>query len=156
MPQDEDDDLASAVLRVDGTWRDRGGLRRRPPAGTAGRAVAHGDPQDRVGVVHFPSSCAAGVQAELERGIAVLHSFFYDEARRLFTEVAAADPSCAIAQWGVAMSYYHPIWTPPTDEDIAAARAALARAQPITTTTPRERAYLAAMGDTRRPLGAAR
>lgn len=113
---------------------------RTPP--TAQPPVA---PQDPVGVVHFPSSCAASVQAALDRGVAVLHSFFYEEARRLFTEVATADPGCAIAQWGIAMTYYHPIWTPPTDEDIAAARTALARAEAMTA-TPRERAYLAAIG----------
>ncbi len=123
-----------------------------PPATTpvaapapAPAAAAQPDDLERVGIVSFPTSCAPAVQKQFERAVAVLHSFFYPEARRLFTEVAKADPSCAIAQWGIAMSYYHPIWTPPTDEDIAAARAALARAEAIAHVSPRERDYLAAI-----------
>jgi tetratricopeptide (TPR) repeat protein len=99
---------------------------------------------DRVGTVTFPTSCSAKVQKQFERAVAVLHSFFYPEARRLFSEVASADPTCAIAQWGVAMTYYHPIWTPPSDADIAAARAALQRTEGLST-TPREHDYIAAI-----------
>jgi len=52
------------------------------------------------GSVDFKVSCAPEVRSEFIRGVALLHSFFYEEARRIFTEVAAKDPTCAMAQWG--------------------------------------------------------
>ena len=76
---------------------------------------AHHHPRpEKLGTVSFPTSCAPAVQARFARAVALLHSFWYDEAEKAFGEVAAADPSCAIAQWGVAMSLYHPIWASPT------------------------------------------
>src|ERR1043166_881821 len=67
-----------------------------------------------VGKVTFPITCSPGVQPDFARGVALLHSFFYEEARRVFTSVAERDPKCAMAQWGIAMTWWHPIWTPPT------------------------------------------
>ena len=61
------------------------------------------------GKVNFPISCAPSVQSEFSRGVALLHSFFYEEARRVFTSVAERDPKCAMAQWGIAMTWWHPI-----------------------------------------------
>ena len=66
-----------------------------------------------VGKVTFPITCAPDVQSDFARGVALLHSFFYEEARRVFTSVAERDPKCAMAQWGIAMTWWHPIWTPP-------------------------------------------
>ena len=68
---------------------------------------------------------------EFLRGVALLHSFFYEEARRVFTEAAAKESDCAMAQWGVAMTYYHPIWSPPTAEDLKAGMAAVEKAEAI-------------------------
>ena len=93
-------------------------------AATPAASPALGD-LSRVGSVHFPTTCDPVVQKEFERGLALLHSFFYEEARRVFTSVAEKDPECAIAQWGIAMSYWHPIWTPPDSSELAAGRAAL-------------------------------
>jgi tetratricopeptide (TPR) repeat protein len=80
------------------------------------------------GRIEFPISGAAAVRAEFERGVALLHSFFYEEARRIFTAVAEKDPKCAMAQWGIAMTWWHPIWTPPIKEEMAAGTAAIDRA----------------------------
>src|SRR5262249_5780416 len=55
------------------------------------------------GKVEFPISCTPSVQSEFSRAVALLHSFFYEEARRVFTSVAEQDPKCAMAQWGIAM-----------------------------------------------------
>jgi tetratricopeptide (TPR) repeat protein len=82
-----------------------------------------------VGKIEFPISSAASVRPEFERGVALLHSFFYEEARRIFTGVAEKDPNCAMAQWGIAMTWWHPIWTPPTKEEMAAGTAAIDKAQ---------------------------
>jgi tetratricopeptide (TPR) repeat protein len=96
------------------------------------------------GEVVFPISCDATVQSEFVRGVALLHSFFYEEARRIFTSVAERDPKCAMAQWGIAMSWWHPIWTPPTPEEMAAGKAAVERAMAMTA-PPRERAFIEAI-----------
>ena len=82
----------------------------------------------KVGTAALPNSCSPLVQEELQRAAALLHSFFYEEARLVFTAVAAGEPRCAMASWGIAMSYYHPIWSPPQPEDYAPAIAAIDRA----------------------------
>src|SRR5690349_569232 len=66
----------------------------------------------KLGEVKFPISCAAAVQRPFAQGVAMLHSFWFDEATRVFSRIAATDPSCAMAYWGIAMSLYHPLWTP--------------------------------------------
>ncbi|MGH7730632.1 MAG: tetratricopeptide repeat protein [Candidatus Eiseniibacteriota bacterium] len=107
-------------------------------------APALGD-LSKVGSVHFPTTCDPAVQKEFERGLALLHSFFYEEARRVFTSVAEKDPQCAIAQWGIAMSYWHPIWTPPDSSELTAGRAAVARALAASKKGERESAYIKAI-----------
>src|SRR3954452_11293325 len=88
------------------------------------------------GKIEFPISGAAEVLPEFERGVALLHSFFYEEARRIFTAVAEKDPNCAMAQWGIAMSWWHPIWTPPTPEEMKLGTAAIDKA--MTMISPRQ------------------
>src|SRR3954462_2362737 len=80
------------------------------------------------GKIEFAISGAAAVRPEFERGVALLHSFFYEKARRIFTAVAEKDPNCAMAQWGIAMTWWHPIWTPPTPEEMKAGMAAIDKA----------------------------
>ena len=75
----------------------------------------------------------------------LLHSFEYPQAERTFNEAAAADPTCSIAQWGTAMSLYHPLWAPPSKAEMERAHAALAKAQANPAQTERERDYLAAI-----------
>ena len=96
------------------------------------------------GAVDFPISCDPAVQAAFNRGVALLHSFFYEEARNIFTRVAEGDPACAMAQWGIAQTWWHPIWTPPTAQEMAAGQAAAARAMALKA-TPRERAFVEAI-----------
>jgi tetratricopeptide (TPR) repeat protein len=97
------------------------------------------------GTVDFPVSCAPAVQAEFTRGVALLHSFFYEEARRIFTGVAEKDPTCAMAQWGIAMTWWHPIWTPPTSEEVKAGKAAADKGMAMKTGTDRERGFITAL-----------
>jgi hypothetical protein len=96
------------------------------------------------GAVDFPTSCNRAVQAEFTRGVALLHSFFYEEARRIFTGVAEGDPACAMAQWGIAMTWWHPIWTPPNPDEMSAGRAAAEKAASLQA-TPRERGFIDAI-----------
>jgi tetratricopeptide (TPR) repeat protein len=97
------------------------------------------------GKVDFAISCAPAAQPEFMRGVALLHSFFYEEARRVFTSVAEQDPKCAMAQWGIAMTWWHPIWTPPNPEEMAAGKAAVDKAMTLGAPTDRERGFINAL-----------
>ena len=70
-------------------------------------------PPLKLGHVSFPVSCAPQVQAGFNRGVALLHSFTYAAAADTFRQVAADDPGCAMAHWGIAMSCFHQLWEPP-------------------------------------------
>jgi tetratricopeptide (TPR) repeat protein len=111
--------------------------------GHSGPGHAPGDLR-QAGAVDFAISCSAGVQAEFNRGVALLHSFFYEEARNIFTRIAEQDPACAMAQWGIAQTWWHPIWTPPTPDEMKAGTAAAERAMALKA-TPRERGYIEAI-----------
>ena len=97
------------------------------------------------GTVDFKVSCAPEARSEFIRGVALLHSFFYEEARRVFTEVAAKDPNCAMAQWGIAMTWWHPIWTPPTPDEMSAGKAAIQKAMAMKAGTDLERGFITAL-----------
>lgn len=116
-------------------------------AATDAKCAAALEPGDLrgVGKVDFAISCAPGVQSEFSRGVALLHSFFYEEARRVFTSVAERDPKCAMAQWGIAMTWWHPIWTPPTPDEMHAGKAAIEKAMSMKTGTDRERGFITAL-----------
>jgi len=97
------------------------------------------------GKVDFPVTCEASAQPEFTRGVALLHSFFYEEARRAFTSVAEKDPKCAMAQWGIAMTWWHPIWTPPTPDEMSAGKASISQAMKMGAKTDRERGFINAL-----------
>ena len=97
------------------------------------------------GKVSFPVSCAPAIQSDFNRGVALLHSFFYEEARRVFTSVAERDPKCAMAQWGIAMTWWHPIWTPPTRDEMSAGKAAIQKGMAMSAGTDREREFITAL-----------
>ena len=105
---------------------------------------SHGE-MEALGKVNFPTSCR-GVDAEFTRAVALLHSFGYEESRRAFEEVAAKDPACGMAYWGIAMTWYHPIWAPPNPRELAAGAAAAKKAAELSAKTDRERGYIAAIG----------
>ena len=100
---------------------------------------------DQIGEVHFPVSCAAAVQKPFERGIALLHSFWYEEAEKEFGQIAKDDPSCAMAHWGVAMSLWHQLWDFPSAETTKRGTAEVKQAKALDAKTDRERDYIAAM-----------
>lgn len=109
----------------------------------AGGALAH-DEGGALGQVRFPTSCTAPAQPVFERGVALLHSFWYEEALKTFTGVTTTDPGCAMGYWGIAMSVYYPLWQPPSEAMLTRGRAALDKAATLTA-TPREKDYVAAL-----------
>ena len=117
-------------------------------------ALALATPQNEVhkrhdtglGNVSFETSCSADADRSFRRGLGWLHSFEYDQAARTFAKAASADPGCGIALWGVAMTYYHPLWAPPDATELEKGRSALARAHKVGARSARERAYIDALG----------
>src|SRR6478609_9338539 len=63
-----------------------------------------------MGSVHFPVSCSSEAQAEFDHAVALLHHMTYPQARQAFERVATADPGCAMAHWGIAMTLFQPLW----------------------------------------------
>ena len=99
----------------------------------------------RLGMIDFPTSGAPVAQPQFIRGVLLLHSFEYRDAAQAFREAQRLDPGFALAYWGEALTYTHPIWN---EQDVSAARAALQRLGPTPAArrakapTPREQAYL--------------
>ena len=114
-------------------------------------AVAQDTPQSPVGgqaqlgQVDFPVSCTPAAQQQFNRAVAILHSFWYEEAAKAFGAVTETDADCAMGGWGVAMSYWTPLWSPPTEAALKAGSAAVRKAQAIGAKTGRERDYIEAI-----------
>src|SRR5579864_815669 len=103
--------------------------------------------ETQLGTVHFPVSCSASVQKPFERGVALLHSFWYEEAEKEFLQIAKDDPRCAMAHWGVAMSLWHQLWNEPDAKVISRSRDEVTTAVKLANkSTPREKAYISAIG----------
>jgi hypothetical protein len=109
---------------------------------------AHGAGHERLGSVRFPSACSAAAQPVFERGVAMLHSFWFDQAQRTFAEAATADPACAMAHWGAAMTLLGNPFTgvSPAEPQLRAALGHARQAVELSrATTPREQGYAAAV-----------
>ncbi len=99
---------------------------------------------EQLGSVHFPVSCSAGVQKPFEKGVALLHSFWYEEAEKAFQGVEKQDPNCALAYWGDAMSRWHQLWNHPDEKVLGEGRALVKRGESKHPKTAREQGYLVA------------
>lgn len=107
---------------------------------------------ERLGTVSFPVSCAPSSQASFNRGVALLHDFWYAQARTQFNQLAKGDPACAMAHWGVAMSAFHQIWNRPDPEAMQLGWKHIQAAQSLSAqANRREQAYIAALADFYRP-----
>jgi len=89
--------------------------------------------------------CSSQVSADIDKGVNLLHSFWYDEARNTFIAVEKQEPDCAIAYWGHAMGYYQQVEQLPTGDELAQGKKAIAAAQAAQHKTPRESAYINAL-----------
>jgi tetratricopeptide (TPR) repeat protein len=114
-------------------------------AETAATSQTTASSAERLGTVSFSVSCASAVQSRFTRGVALLHDFWYQEAQQQFVEIAQADPNCAMAHWGVAMSLFHQIWDRPDDATVEHGWREMQAAQARPAKTAREREYVAAL-----------
>jgi hypothetical protein len=122
--------------------------------GTAARSLqAQRDPADKqasssagpqVGEVSFSTSCSAAAQPLLETGVALLHSFQYQQADQTFSEAAKRDPKCGMAYWGKALTHYEQLWEFPPARAMRAGARDIQEAQKLSAGTERERQYIAA------------
>src|SRR4029077_8498376 len=106
------------------------------------------------GRVHMDISCSPAVAAEFDRALALLHNFWYARALQGFHQVAKDDPECAMAYWGAAMTYNHPLWDAPSTADEIAAWALVQKGLAVKEASPRERLYLAAVAALFKDAGA--
>src|SRR5688572_4372702 len=98
--------------------------------------------ESKLGRVDFPTSGSPAAQAHFLRGLAALHSFWYEEALEAFRESTKAEPDFMMGYWGEAMAHNHPLWS---EQDLTAARGVIAKIKDTPKLTDRERAYLNAV-----------
>ena len=95
-----------------------------------------GDPE-KLGTVHFPVSCSPEAQAQFQRAVALLHSFWWQEAAKAFTVVAQTDPNCAMSYWGSAMTLLqNPFTWPPAPQTLQDGLVIVEKAKAIEAKTP--------------------
>jgi tetratricopeptide (TPR) repeat protein len=101
---------------------------------------------EKLGTVNFPVSCNAEAQVQFQRAVALLHSFWWQEAAKAFTAVAQTDPNCAMSYWGSAMTLLqNPFTWPPAPQVLQEGWAVVEKAKAIEAKTQRERDYISAI-----------
>lgn len=110
-----------------------------------GEVISCGTGEKEFGTVAFEFSGEEKVKADFNLAVKLLHSFEYDEAEKVFAKVIDEDPACAMAYWGVAMSNFHPLWTPPTEAELKKGSKAIEIANSIKEKTQREADYINAI-----------
>ena len=110
-----------------------------------GDVIVCGPSDKEFGSVGFETSCSDKVKKDFNLAMALLHSFEYDEAEKVFAKIIDEQPECAMAYWGVAMSNYHPLWAPPTAPELEKGAKAIAIAQSIQQKSKIETDYINAI-----------
>jgi hypothetical protein len=108
-------------------------------------ALAQDDAGQRLGAVHFATSCNETAQRRFDRGMRYQHSFWYRQSKEIFEDVLKADPECAIAYWGIALSLLLNPHVPPPKDNLALGLATLEKAKSIGAKSQRERDYIDAL-----------
>jgi len=98
--------------------------------------------QSKLGKVNFPTSGSENAQTHFLRGLAALHSFWFEEALDEFRESTKVEPDFAMGYWGEAMAYNHPLWA---EQDTEAGRKTIAKVKDLAKITARERAFIDAV-----------
>jgi hypothetical protein len=100
--------------------------------------------QAHLGRVNFPTSCSAEAQPVIETGLALLHSFQYQEAQQTFADAESRDGKCAMAYWGKAMSLYQQLWDFPDKKKLSEGHKDIQQAQKLHPATPKEQGFVTA------------
>ena len=101
---------------------------------------------NKLGTVHFETSCNPEAQKLFDEGMLYQHSFWYRASQRVFEDALKADPECGIAYWGTALSLLWNPHVPPPAKNLAEGAAAIAKGKSVGAKTQRERDYLDALG----------
>lgn len=112
------------------------------PALLRGQGHHHADLSGKVGTISFPISCSKTAQRQVEHGLALLHSFLFDDAEDQFRSAATEDSTCAMAYWAKAIGLYRPLAYAPSDADSELGWEFIQKAKAIGPKTPRERDYV--------------
>ena len=100
---------------------------------------------DTLGTVNFPVSCMPANQAEFNRAMTLLHHMTYPQAREIFRQNVAADSTCAMAYWGIAMTLFQPLWpTRPGPQELQRGWDAVQKAKSLGPVAEREHLLIAA------------
>ena len=110
-----------------------------------GAIILCGPADSQFGSVGFETSCSSKIKDDFNLAIALLHSFEYDEAEKVFAKVIEKQPDCAMAYWGAAMSNFHPLWAPPSEAELLKGEKAIAIAHTISNKSKREESYINAI-----------
>src|SRR3977135_1680327 len=108
-------------------------------------ALAQEETDQRLGTVHFETSCNETAQRRFDRGMRYQHSFWYRASKEIFEDALKADPQCAIAYWGIAQSLLLNPFGAPLPANLAQGLAALEKAKAIGAKTPRENEFIGAL-----------
>src|SRR5262245_17783500 len=106
-----------------------------------------------VGYVHMDTPCSPSTSTDFDRALALLHNFWYARALDAFNQIIRADPECAMAYWGAAMTYNHPFWDAPTQDDESAAWALVQNGMRAPKKTVHEKMYLDAVAELYKDAG---
>ncbi len=110
-----------------------------------GEIVLCGPADKQFGTVQFDISCSKEVKNTFNLAMALLHSFEYDEAEKVFTKIIDQEPGCAMAYWGVAMCNYHPLWAPPGPTELIKGSKVIELAESLNSIPERESGYIHAI-----------
>jgi len=108
-------------------------------------ALGQDETDTRLGTVHFATSCNEVAQRRFDRAMRYQHSFWYLNAKEIFEEVLKADPTCAVAQWGIALTLLDNPHNAIPRPNLAPGLAAIQRAKAMGAKTERERDYIDAL-----------
>src|SRR6476659_9357849 len=111
----------------------------------SGKLISCGPPEKEFGIVDFEMTCNEKVKNDFNIAMELLHSFEYEESEKVFAQIIDESPECAMAYWGVAMCNFHPLWEPPSEDDLKKGTKAIEIAKAITGKSEKESRYINAI-----------
>src|SRR3954454_13244827 len=113
--------------------------------GSSQTGIAEEASEQKLGTVHFATSCNETAQRRFDRAMRYQHSFWYQSSKEIFEDAIKADPECGIAYWGIALSFLYNPHAPPPAPNLPLGLAAIQKAKQVGAKTQRERDYIDAL-----------